>query len=109
MGHPDIGVPNESRVVNVLDSHDSGECTVVGIFISVEFDAGRNLLLEVLAGHVRFSPPVGGDDAFVGMGAVVHDGMDGVEVFASTGTDHGSQMSAGRDAMQRRAMMARDL
>ena len=42
-------------------------------------------MLEVVLGHVRVGEAVGGDDAFVGLGAVVDDGVDLIEVLGVQG------------------------
>jgi hypothetical protein len=45
-------------------------------------------------GHVGVGEAVGGDDVFVGLSAVVDDGVDLIEVLGGAGADHAEVSSA---------------
>ena len=69
---------------------------VLWIFVAVEDDAGVDLVLEVVVGHVGVGEAVGGDDAFVGLGSVVDDGVDLIEVLGGAAADH-AEISSAKD------------
>jgi hypothetical protein len=60
----------------------------------VEDDSGGDLVVEVVVGHVGVGEAVGGDDVFVGLSAVVDDGVDLIEVLGGAGADHAEVSSA---------------
>src|SRR4051812_11364585 len=70
-----VGVADEVDVAHALDAHDPDERAV--FLVAVEDDARGDLGVELVRGHVRVMPAVGGDDPAVGLGRRVDDREDG--------------------------------
>src|ERR1700756_4465348 len=85
-GGADVGVANECYVLHVLDAHDGDY--LCGIFVAPEDDPIVDFMLKFFSRHVRFGPAVRGNDAFVGLRAIVDDFPDGFEIARITATDH---------------------
>ena len=81
-----VGVANESDVADVLNAHYAGK--MAAVFVTRESYAFVDFVLELVCGHVRLGPAVGGDDAFVGLSAVVDDGVNAIEVLSGATSDH---------------------
>src|SRR5574341_681220 len=94
VGAPRVGVANESDIVDVLKSHHGNE--VFPILNTPKTHTLLNLMPQRLAGHVRLTPAIRGDDAPVGFGGVVDDLVDGVEVTGLTRADHGGWIQRGQ-------------
>jgi hypothetical protein len=83
---PDIGVPEQGNVLYILDSHDPGQ--VSHLFIPVKKNTRRDLVPEFLTRHIRFMPPVIGNDAFIGTSCVINDFINAVKIFFRAAPDH---------------------
>ena len=77
---------DQRDVLDVLQSHHAGECAV--FFVTPENDAVFDLVAEFLAGHVRLGPAIGGDDAFVGLRAIVDNLLELLEIRRCALADH---------------------
>src|ERR1700688_5017021 len=82
----DVGVADESDVANALNAHHAGKRPLV--LVTPEDHTFLHFVLELLSGHVRFGPAIAGDDAFIGAGAVVDDGVNAFEVLTAAEADH---------------------
>ena len=85
-GGAHVGVADQRDVLNVLQPHHAGERA--GVLVAPERDAVVDFVTEFLAGHVRLGPAIGGDDAFVGLRAVVDDRVDRLEVALVAAAQH---------------------
>src|SRR4051794_41924943 len=83
----DVGVADQLHVADRLDAHDSQQ--LAAVVVARERDAGSELGLELLRGHIWLVPAVGGDDAAVGLGGGVHDRQNRLPVLVAPGAGPG--------------------
>src|SRR6267143_5920866 len=80
-----VGVADEADLAAVLDAHHADE-RAAGL-VAPERDPLADLPLQLLEGHVRLVPAVGGDDALVGPGRVIDDGKERRQVCGPAGAN----------------------
>jgi hypothetical protein len=86
---------NQSYVLHPLDAHDA----LQRLFLlqSPERHAVLHFGTQFIPGHVRLSPAVRRDDAFIGVSAVVDDGPNQLKISFATATDHTGPPTVNRD------------
>jgi hypothetical protein len=88
-----VCMADEGDVLNRLNTHHADEGA--RLFAGPEDDAVVDLMLQLEAGHVWLFPAISGDDASIGLGGIVDDGPDLLEVGVLAGANHGGHWSLG--------------
>jgi hypothetical protein len=93
----DVSVPYQSDVLDCLNAHHANQLFV--FLISPEYDAVIDFMAQLARGHVWFRPAIFGDDAFIGLCAIVDDGRNQREVVVITAADHEITISSEREKL----------
>src|SRR5258708_28212619 len=81
----DVGVTDQIDVAHRLDTHHTDQFALS--LIAPEFDSGGDFAVELPQGHIGFVPPIGRDDATIGLGGSVDDGENGPVFVGATAAD----------------------
>jgi hypothetical protein len=77
---------DEGYITHVLDAHHAKQFAM--FHIAPELDARVDFSPELVSGHIRFFPAIFRDDPSIGLGGLVDDLEDGLEVSVVTFTNH---------------------
>jgi hypothetical protein len=81
-----IGVPDEGYVLNLLKAHYTHQGP--SFLVAPEHDSIVYFMPEFLRGHIRFCPAIRGDDPLIGLGGVVDDGPNQLEIAVVAESNH---------------------
>ncbi len=79
-------MPDQGHFAPVLNAHDADQFSVP--LQAPEHDAVGDLLLQLLAAHVRIVPAILRDDPLVSLRRIVDDLINGLEVFLGALPNH---------------------